>query len=301
MPDITELENDGQTSITESYLKMRQNTGGSPLSHADVDSNFENIRKKLNNTILDVNALTSGSYNLSGPTGAAGTNGTNGADGKGFTGGSYNASTGVVTFTSDDGLGFSTGDLRGADGTNGTNGSNGTGGGVTSYSEVTAIVPTITGSSGMQYSNSLQYNFCTLKRAGHFGIFGALIQWNSGTTANPTWPYITSVTTGMMDSDPLLRDGAYFTLTWPNVGIQGYGGYTLHDVKLTIWDQNSGGFFQLANGYGRATEPAWTDYDSASSSYTNSYVRVHVPAEYSGNYVSRIEATVKYMLAETEL
>ena len=38
-------------------------------------------------------------------------------DGLGFTGGSYNSSTGVVTFASDDGLGFSTGDLRGADGT----------------------------------------------------------------------------------------------------------------------------------------------------------------------------------------
>ena len=39
-----------------------------------------------------------------------------GTDGQGFTGGSYDVSTGVVTFTSDDGLGFSTGDLRGADG-----------------------------------------------------------------------------------------------------------------------------------------------------------------------------------------
>jgi len=38
-----------------------------------------------------------------------------GADGDGFTGGSYDAGTGVVTFTSDDGLGFATGDLRGAD------------------------------------------------------------------------------------------------------------------------------------------------------------------------------------------
>lgn len=33
--------------------------------------------------------------------------------GPGFTGGTYNPSTGIVTFTSDDGLGFSTGDLRG--------------------------------------------------------------------------------------------------------------------------------------------------------------------------------------------
>jgi len=45
---------------------------------------------------------------------------TNGTNGTGFTGGSYNASTGVVTFTSDDGLGFSTTDLRGADGADGS-------------------------------------------------------------------------------------------------------------------------------------------------------------------------------------
>ena len=39
--------------------------------------------------------------------------GPQGPIGDGFTGGSYNSSTGVVTFTSADGLGFSTGDLRG--------------------------------------------------------------------------------------------------------------------------------------------------------------------------------------------
>lgn len=42
-----------------------------------------------------------------------------GLDGLGWTGGSYESSTGVVTFTSDDGLGFVTGDLRGEDGTDG--------------------------------------------------------------------------------------------------------------------------------------------------------------------------------------
>jgi len=42
-----------------------------------------------------------------------------GPKGDGFTGGSYEASTGVVTFTSNDGLGFSTDDLRGSDGTDG--------------------------------------------------------------------------------------------------------------------------------------------------------------------------------------
>jgi hypothetical protein len=60
-----------------------------------------------------------------GADGADGTNGTNGTNGTGFTGGSYNSGTGVVTFTSNDGLGFSTGDLRGADGANGTDGADG--------------------------------------------------------------------------------------------------------------------------------------------------------------------------------
>jgi len=52
-----------------------------------------------------------------GPAGAVGDTGPQGDDGLGFTGGSYDSLTGIVTFTSDDGLGFSTTDLRGADGT----------------------------------------------------------------------------------------------------------------------------------------------------------------------------------------
>ena len=51
-----------------------------------------------------------------GPAGADGAQGPAGAQGAGFTGGSYDANTGVVTFTSNDNLGFSTGDLRGAAG-----------------------------------------------------------------------------------------------------------------------------------------------------------------------------------------
>lgn len=48
-----------------------------------------------------------------------GTTGDTGATGAGYTGGSYDSGTGVVTFTSDDGLGFVTGDLRGANGLSG--------------------------------------------------------------------------------------------------------------------------------------------------------------------------------------
>jgi len=63
-----------------------------------------------------------GPNSLQGPAGADGSDGAPGADGSdglGWTGGSYDASTGIVTFTSDDGLGFTTGDLRGADGVGG--------------------------------------------------------------------------------------------------------------------------------------------------------------------------------------
>ena len=60
-----------------------------------------------------------------GPEGPQGDAGTNGTDGKGWTGGSYNTANGIVTFTSDDGLGFATGDLRGADGAQGSVGPEG--------------------------------------------------------------------------------------------------------------------------------------------------------------------------------
>jgi hypothetical protein len=48
-----------------------------------------------------------------GPDGGNGTPGINGTDGKGWTAGSYSSVNGIVTFTSDDGLGFTTTDLRG--------------------------------------------------------------------------------------------------------------------------------------------------------------------------------------------
>ena len=43
-------------------------------------------------------------------------------NGKGWTGGSYNSANGITTFTSDDGLGFSTTDIRGAKGDKGDKG-----------------------------------------------------------------------------------------------------------------------------------------------------------------------------------
>jgi len=54
-------------------------------------------------------------------------------DGAGWTGGSYNSANGITTFTSDDGLGFSTTDLRGADGLGWTGASYNSSTGVTTF------------------------------------------------------------------------------------------------------------------------------------------------------------------------
>ena len=84
------------------------------------------------------------------------TDGTDGADGDGFTGGSYNTSTGVVTFTSDDGLGFSTSDLRGATGNAGADGDGFTGG---SYNSSNGIV-TFTSDDGLGFSTWRHRSWC---------------------------------------------------------------------------------------------------------------------------------------------
>ena len=58
-----------------------------------------------------------------GPEGPAGADGAPGTDGKGWTGGAYDPASGVVTFESTDGLGFTTADLRGEAGPEGPAGS----------------------------------------------------------------------------------------------------------------------------------------------------------------------------------
>ena len=60
-----------------------------------------------------------------GDKGDQGDQGPDGEQGLGFTGGSYNAATGIVTITSDDGIGITTTDLRGADGEKGETGETG--------------------------------------------------------------------------------------------------------------------------------------------------------------------------------
>mgnify|MGYP003969885863 CR=1 FL=1 len=77
--------------------------------------------------------------------------GEDGEDGKGWTSGNYNPSNGVVTFLSDDGLGFTTDDLRGDDGDDGDNGLNGPGWTGGSYSDITGVI-TFTSDDGLGFA-----------------------------------------------------------------------------------------------------------------------------------------------------
>ena len=82
---------------------------------------------------------------------APGDPGADGEDGKGWTSGNYNPSNGVVTFLSNDGLGFNTDDIRGDDGDDGDNGENGPGWTGGSYSDQTGVV-TFTSDDGLGFA-----------------------------------------------------------------------------------------------------------------------------------------------------
>ena len=71
-----------------------------------------------------------------------------GRKGAGWTGGSYDPETGKASFASDDGLGFSTHDLRGGDGKRGDQGKGWTGG---SYDPQTGIA-TFASDDGLGFS-----------------------------------------------------------------------------------------------------------------------------------------------------
>ena len=79
----------------------------------------------FNTTTEEISKNSSGTWSV-----IADVSGTNGTNGLGFkaSGTGYTSSTGVVAFASDDGLGFSTSDLRGADGADGADGTDGTDG-----------------------------------------------------------------------------------------------------------------------------------------------------------------------------
>ena len=55
------LANDGSSNLnsTGSGIKLRANSAGVPMSHDDVDTNFENLRAKINEVIGEVGTNTS--------------------------------------------------------------------------------------------------------------------------------------------------------------------------------------------------------------------------------------------------
>ena len=123
-----------------------------------------------------------GPIGATGSTGPVAATGTTGATGPGFTGGSYDNNTGIVTFTSDDGLGFETDDIRGGTGATGPVGSTGffgttgaTGPGFTggSYDPVTGEV-VFTSDDGLGFeTDDLRGATGVFGSTGATGVFGS--------------------------------------------------------------------------------------------------------------------------------
>ncbi len=89
-------------------VKSGENDLGKPTANGQI----------LSSTIAGVRSWIT-------PAVGGGSGGTNGIDGKGWTGATYDSATGIVTFTSTDGLGLLTGDIRGSDGAQGVAGGQG--------------------------------------------------------------------------------------------------------------------------------------------------------------------------------
>jgi hypothetical protein len=126
MPNITNLDNNGSFTPSGGSIKLRANNNGNPLSHNDVDGNFENIRTKVNEIKNDVNSITNGdvqgTQGLQGTTGT-GTQGTQGTQGvQGTTGTGNQGLQGRQGFQGTTGTGN-----QGLQGTQGRQGLTGTG------------------------------------------------------------------------------------------------------------------------------------------------------------------------------
>ncbi len=151
-----------------------------------------------------------------------GTDGTNGTNGTGWTSGTYDPLTGIITFVSDDGLGFATEDVRGADGLDGADGGAGADGlGWTDgiYDPATGIV-TFTSDDGLGFATS------DLRGAQGITGVGASIAVGVVTTGAPGSSVV------ITDTDPL-PESATFNFTIP----RGDKGETGSDATVTFASQ----------------------------------------------------------------
>lgn len=148
------------SDFTQAQLDALKGDQGDQGDTGNTGIHITNITKSGSTVTITMSDDTTYTYTVAdGQDGSNGTNGSNGTDGDGWTDGSYNSITGKVTFLSNDGLGFVTGDLKGEAGTNGTNGTNGSNGtdgdGFTggSYSSSNGIV-TFTSNDGLGFSTT---------------------------------------------------------------------------------------------------------------------------------------------------
>lgn len=141
---------------------------GAPGSAVEVEEDGTATNRVLNFTIP---SGLPGQDGADGDTGADGADGSPGANGLGWTSGSYNTSTGLVTFNSTDGLGFATGDLRGATGTNGEDGTNGQDG--TNGEDGRGIASTVISSGVITFTFTDGSTYSTPDLRGQDGANGA--------------------------------------------------------------------------------------------------------------------------------
>jgi hypothetical protein len=201
MPNITNLDNNGTFTPTGSSIKLRANNNGNPLSHNDVDGNFENIRTKVNEIKDDVNSITNGdvqgTQGLQGTTGT-GTQGTQGTQGvQGTTGTGNQGLQGRQGFQGTTGTGS-----QGLQGTQGRQGLTGTGNqglqGRQGFQGTTG-----TGNQGLQGTQGRQ----GLTGTGNQGLQGITGTGNQGLQGlqGPSGGGTSSLTTLSQDNDGAIR------------------------------------------------------------------------------------------------
>jgi len=95
------------TSENSTEITVTQASGTSVIL-----TTVENVALTTESKAADLTVTEKGIRGEKGDPGNDGAPGEDGAPGSGFTGGSYDSETGIVTFESEDGIGFSTGDLR---------------------------------------------------------------------------------------------------------------------------------------------------------------------------------------------